>query len=51
MSVPVVPVAASAPVPAAAPAPAPPRKAVQLVLVTNPGEDVCFAKKDQEKDP
>ncbi|CAK0786579.1 hypothetical protein CVIRNUC_009793 [Coccomyxa viridis] len=40
---PIAPVAAAQPPP---PPPAP-RKAVELVLVQNPGDDVCFAKHDE----
>ena len=40
---PIAPVAALQP----APPPPAPRKAVELVLVQNPGDDVCFAKHDE----
>ena len=43
MQPPIAPVAAAQPPP---PPPAP-RKAVELVLVQNPGDDVCFAKHDE----
>ena len=39
-------------VPAAStPAPAAPRKQVELVLVQNPGDDVCFARQDERRGP
>lgn len=39
------PVAPVAPVPP----PAAPRKHVELVLVQNPGDDVCFAREDEQR--
>ena len=42
---PVAPVAPATPVAS----PAAPRKYVELVLVQNPGDDVCFAKQDERR--
>ena len=42
LAAPVVPAAST-------PAPAAPRKHVELVLVQNPGDDVCFARQDERR--
>lgn len=41
------PISPLAPAPAPAAAASAERKAVELVLVRNPGDDVCFAKEDE----